>query len=61
MAERRVLIRDKDGREFAVTPAAFRRHADTRYKGFTIDRYEDGTEYQAPKPKPADTDKKPDA
>lgn len=45
--ERRVLISNPAGEEYSVTPSAFRRLYEPR--GFKIERYEDGAEYQPTK------------
>ncbi len=47
MAVKRVLIRGKGGEEYSVTEATFRASYDEQ--GYTIQSYEDGTEYTATK------------
>lgn len=44
-----VLIRNSEGVEYAVTPAAFEKGAETDYKGFRIVAWEDGGKYEGPK------------
>lgn len=50
MAERYIIIRHEDGREYAVLPASF--HAIYEPQGFVAAHYEDGDreEYTAPTP-----------
>jgi hypothetical protein len=62
MAERYVIIRHKDGREYAILPADF----DTKNvspdgesyeaQGFKIVSYQDGEKYEAPKASAAKKD-----
>ena len=47
MPDRMVVIEHRDGRQYAVRPADFRKEYEPQ--GFKALRYEDGSEYEAPK------------
>lgn len=55
MADRFVIIKHRDGREFAIRPSDFTKgNTDPggesyAERGFRIDRWEDGTPYDGPK------------
>lgn len=58
MAEKRVVIEHRDGREYGIAPADFDKRkieGDKTYKdlGFKIIKYEDGSEYVPPEDKAA--------